>query len=269
MSNTNKRRKHAALIKAWADGAIIQCLDLKTKEWFDVGGNFPTWSDECEYRIKPESDEPWKPELGDEYYAIYISFGDIKFSRNRWNDDSIDNKRYSKGNCFKTKGEAEQVAERVVAAMKGELKGTTDVSDNVGTNVGSEIDRKLERKYKNICTKLKEVEEELESRKELATRQKAQMKIMIDHPELDDKPITDGEKALIRSLRAVKISDIYPHDAVIVYKEGDGELITDSYLVAFSIAITAGGVSALSESLSATCTALNQIQKEQEESNEA
>ena len=268
MSNTNKRHPHAELIKAWADGAEIQHFDTSAMQWKDC--KEPNWFIQSQYRVKPEADEPWKPELGDEYYAISISFGEIKFSRNRWNNDSTDNILYSKGNCFKTKKEAKQAAERVEAAMKGELKGTTDVSNNVGSNVGSEIDRKLERKYKDVCTKLKEVEEELESRKELATRQKAQMKTMIDHPELDDKPITEGEKALIRALRNVKISDIYPYDgSVIVYKEGDGELITDSYIVAFSIAITEGGLSALSESLSTTCTAINKIQAEQEAQNEA
>lgn len=268
MSNTNKRHPHAALIHAWADGAEIQHFDTSAMQWKDC--KEPNWFIQSQYRIKPEANEPWKPKLGDEYYAIYISFGEIEIACNKWNNDLVDNKRYSKGNCFKTKKEAKQAAERVEASLKGELKGTTDVSDNVGTNVDSKIVRKLERKYKNVCTKLKEVEEELESRKELATRQKAQMKILIDHPELDDKPITDGEIALIRALRNAKISDIYPYDnSVIVYKDDEGELITDGYPVAFSIAITAGGRSALLESLSATCTALNQIRKEQEACNEA
>lgn len=101
---------------------------------------------------------------------------------------------------------------------------------------------------------------------------KGELKISAPNAEnfqLDGKPLTYGEKALIRALRAAKIADVYPYDdSVIVYKDGEGALITDSYLVAFSIAITEGGRSALLESLSATCTALNQIQAEQEEHNE-
>jgi len=43
--------KHAALIKAWADGAAIQ---LKTPHngWMDVGA--PYWHPEAEYRVKPK-----------------------------------------------------------------------------------------------------------------------------------------------------------------------------------------------------------------------
>ena len=45
-----KPHKHAELIKAWADGAEIQ-LKGRNGEWIDI---FPDWSEECEYRIKPE-----------------------------------------------------------------------------------------------------------------------------------------------------------------------------------------------------------------------
>lgn len=43
--------KHAALIKAWADGAQIQFLNPDDR-WLDAGS--PTWSNSVEYRIKPE-----------------------------------------------------------------------------------------------------------------------------------------------------------------------------------------------------------------------
>lgn len=53
-----KQRKHAELIKAWADGATIQRL------WTGGGGhwlidNEPMWEEWEEYRIKPEP----KPDL--------------------------------------------------------------------------------------------------------------------------------------------------------------------------------------------------------------
>ena len=45
--------KHAALIKAWADGATIQ-YKVRQGEWRDVYDNDPTWNDWEEYRVKPE-----------------------------------------------------------------------------------------------------------------------------------------------------------------------------------------------------------------------
>lgn len=44
-------RKHAALIKAWADGAEIEYLDAYTEEWVYTGT--PKWGKTTEYRVKP------------------------------------------------------------------------------------------------------------------------------------------------------------------------------------------------------------------------
>lgn len=44
---------HAELIKAWADGAIIQ-YEYSMNVWCDVNKNNPTWSTHTNYRIKPE-----------------------------------------------------------------------------------------------------------------------------------------------------------------------------------------------------------------------
>lgn len=45
--------KHADLIKAWADGAEIQCRDGTCPSlWDDI--TCPSWSTACDYRIKPE-----------------------------------------------------------------------------------------------------------------------------------------------------------------------------------------------------------------------
>ena len=45
--------KHAELIKAWADGAIIQFYS-HDDVWYDCTNNYPAWDVEQEYRIKPE-----------------------------------------------------------------------------------------------------------------------------------------------------------------------------------------------------------------------
>ena len=46
-------RKHADLIKLWADGAIIQFL-RGSYGWEDCHGNYPAWDEGCEYRVKPK-----------------------------------------------------------------------------------------------------------------------------------------------------------------------------------------------------------------------
>lgn len=48
------RRKHADLIKAWADGSEIQFLGIASGEWRDCKDNNPDWFENFEYRIKPE-----------------------------------------------------------------------------------------------------------------------------------------------------------------------------------------------------------------------
>jgi hypothetical protein len=54
-----KPHKHAELIKAWADGAVIQIRLFKSNgevtEWEDCD---PCWGDDAEYRIKPEEKKP-------------------------------------------------------------------------------------------------------------------------------------------------------------------------------------------------------------------
>jgi hypothetical protein len=49
--------KHAATIKAWADGAEIQCRNECDRVWKDMAGPNPCWFEDLEYRIKPEPRE--------------------------------------------------------------------------------------------------------------------------------------------------------------------------------------------------------------------
>jgi hypothetical protein len=46
------KHKHAELIKAWADGAVIQFKSEGT--WLDTQDNEPFWDMGNEYRIKPK-----------------------------------------------------------------------------------------------------------------------------------------------------------------------------------------------------------------------
>ena len=47
----NEPHKHAALIKAWADGAEIECFYTVFKDWLVV--EKPSWDVDLNYRIKP------------------------------------------------------------------------------------------------------------------------------------------------------------------------------------------------------------------------
>jgi hypothetical protein len=48
MSKT--KHKHAAMIKAWADGAKIEKFCQRSKKW--VVTDHPTWGEDTEYRIR-------------------------------------------------------------------------------------------------------------------------------------------------------------------------------------------------------------------------
>jgi hypothetical protein len=50
----NKPHKHAALIKAWADGAVIEHYRVGFG-WEECSFNTPCWSPETNYRIKPKT----------------------------------------------------------------------------------------------------------------------------------------------------------------------------------------------------------------------
>ena len=60
-----KPHKHAELIKAWADGAIIETWDCGY--WYE--NHAPQWNDDVKYRIKPES----KPEPVKTTMYLYVT----------------------------------------------------------------------------------------------------------------------------------------------------------------------------------------------------
>jgi hypothetical protein len=87
MCNQNKPHVHAALIKAWADGATIQCKWSDSKsgapdKWEDLGT--PQWLRDCEYRIKPTTGKyrVWLDKEGktwlcrDEHDAVQAKFSE-------------------------------------------------------------------------------------------------------------------------------------------------------------------------------------------------
>lgn len=65
--NKRKPHVHAELIKAWADGAVIQFFCGVKKEWVDIIYPAPVWNTSSLYRIKPEQTdlEKYGVEVGD------------------------------------------------------------------------------------------------------------------------------------------------------------------------------------------------------------
>ena len=266
MNKENKSHPHAELIKAWTNGADIQYWDDDANKWIDCQGynGFPTWDVELQYRIKP-----WKPQKYETYYNLFIDRnGEIRICGHIWKNDYTDNALYRQHNVFRDEEEAEAVIPYIEVELKGGIK---NVDFEKVWIIENDIVGGLQLTVDELKERLRELSKEYEQLKIINVNLNHKKEVLISNQsEVDGKPITEGEKALIRALRNAKIYDVYPYDnSVIVYKDGEGELITDGYPVAFSIAITAGGQSALLKSLSATCTALNQIQKEQEASNEA
>jgi len=59
----------------------------------------------------------WKPEIGRCYYVVNL---DCEVTRCVWGDHRVDLGRYNSGNCYSTREEAEQAAERVRKAYLGD-----------------------------------------------------------------------------------------------------------------------------------------------------
>ena len=74
--------KHAELIKAWADGAEIEC-QTSFKDW--VGTRVPSWDSASKYRIKPEP----KPDVVEKYKAdAGLKYGCVRIAEN-WEQDNL------------------------------------------------------------------------------------------------------------------------------------------------------------------------------------
>lgn len=76
----NKPHKHAALIKAWADGAEIEYLPSEETRWRLIPS--PLWDGNGDYRIKPEL----KPDVVRYVCAATEGMGPIMILRS-WADN--------------------------------------------------------------------------------------------------------------------------------------------------------------------------------------
>lgn len=79
---TRQPHKHAALIKAWAAGAKIQIHRTYREDWVECC--FPTWEEQCTYRIKPVP----KPDIVC-YSRMEGVRGSSSTSYSKWNTHNI------------------------------------------------------------------------------------------------------------------------------------------------------------------------------------
>ena len=59
----------------------------------------------------------WQPKDGDSYYYIDLEFVDC-VGKHSYNNDSLDQNNYEHCNCFQTKGQAQEAAEKVKELLK-------------------------------------------------------------------------------------------------------------------------------------------------------
>ena len=73
-------------------------------------GKLEALEKEAEMQKKQEEWEPWKPEVGEEYFTIANGVDAVQYI---YYGDGIDEINIPSGNCFKTKKRAEQVAKKM------------------------------------------------------------------------------------------------------------------------------------------------------------
>lgn len=71
-------RKHAEVIKAWADGAVIQTRRVGEGAWTTCGSFSISWDDFAEYRVKPTP----KPDVVKDVYCFQYSNGQCGINYN-------------------------------------------------------------------------------------------------------------------------------------------------------------------------------------------
>ncbi len=68
------KHKHCEVIKAWADGAQIQFRAPGDNSWNDINKWTPRWSEDLDYRVKPEKKQLWaRPYKGEHTGERYVA----------------------------------------------------------------------------------------------------------------------------------------------------------------------------------------------------
>lgn len=69
----------------------------------------------AEFLGKLEEPKPWKPERGEEYFAVEDVADVVPYT---YCEDSIDEYNIQLGNCFRTKERAEEVADKILLLLR-------------------------------------------------------------------------------------------------------------------------------------------------------
>lgn len=76
-----KKHIHCDVIKAWADGEIIQYYDVYLHSWKDICGNWPTFDPNIRFRVKPKPVTKWYRvalfKKGNDDYFLFVSGNDF------------------------------------------------------------------------------------------------------------------------------------------------------------------------------------------------
>lgn len=227
INETENSQIHSALIKALAEGSVIQVYDENEDKWFDCCGLPASFLDRedkstIQYRIKQS-----EPGYDEKYFYVEC---DGTVAQMHWMKYRAEYARLAVGNLFLCKEEAEDAAERVKAAFKG--------------NESEEID-KLRKENKHLKKEIAEYEKKLEAHGQILDILKP----------ISNEPISKGESALIHALREAKVAFVYgSNEAVIIDKNLDANYDTVSFLTSED-----------AESDMEVRNALNLIKEEQEQ----
>lgn len=92
MSAKRTPHPHAAIIKAWADGAQVEVLMVNAARGFRAGqwapvSDAPTWTGTT-YRIKPEPYEAWALVFGDGSRSYFSTKDEASRRCEKWNQST-------------------------------------------------------------------------------------------------------------------------------------------------------------------------------------
>ena len=174
----------------------------------------------------------WKPTYGCTFFFIAsesLFTKVIRIKQDIWKAEPFQLELSNVGNCFRTREEASEIAERLILATERELLGNSREAQDLDEK--SMLDFILEAAAKK------------------------------NKPFLDGKPLTAGEKTLIREIRSVKIKDVATSDSILIRCEQSKIKASSSY-----IAFYTNSTPSKDEAIRA---ALHQIKQEQGASHEA
>lgn len=90
------------------EGYFSQCIPYEGNEHLHGTTNSPEL-------------KPWKPKADETYFSVLNCYGHPFFvSELEWDGEPVDEATYLLGNCFRTREEAQEVADKFNALLKGE-----------------------------------------------------------------------------------------------------------------------------------------------------